>query len=389
MMSKIQKNWIWAVLLSVLIFLIGKESYFTIYSSKMESRFYNVGFYYLAQNPLNAEYDSDSFLFPFHFYLFSIKLSPENFVRYCKYILLVTTSIISFYTTIAYSFFAGFFFGFFLIISPVFLVQYTMVAFPDHFTFLFAILSVMFFDLYAKSLENRPVLHTDFSLDNKKFRLTNVFLFFYLIFLLLGFWTHFYQFLILSFCVLCVNAYSLYWEIFSKQERKYSFSIFINKKIIRPFLYLFGVAVFAKVSSYAIFYILQIPVNERRLTTIAEVGWDEWVRYNRSETSLTLLSFMNGLVFLLIRDFYRKHLQMLFILLVCLSVTFFTLDSTRVFTMLFYPAWIFLWIQEFRNSQDTIPKRKLEISVLLILGFLYVCFVPLFYKWGDKIIFLR
>ncbi|PJZ68042.1 hypothetical protein CH373_18245 [Leptospira perolatii] len=68
-----------------------------------------------------------------------------------------------------------------------------------------------------------------------------------------------------------------------------------------------------------------------------------------------------------------------------LSITFFTIDTTRVFSILFIPFLLYAILIRWNELIE--KERRIALS-LVAVALLWSLFVPLFYKWVDKIIFL-
>ncbi|MGJ4786525.1 hypothetical protein [Leptospira koniambonensis] len=343
------------LILSILIGLVSifflKEASYFLYKTSTESQVINSGFYYLSKSDLSKEYDSDSFLFPYHLRFFKIDLSPEQFKRYCKFLLYIISAVLISYASYFRGVFTGIFLGLFLLLSPIYLIQGSWIGFPDHLTFFWSVLLILFLDLREQDKEKKVYLYVLFIL------------------FILGSWTHFYQFLIISFLVL----FLYFWE---------------KKEIDRDILKIFLVGMFVgRASSFLIFYLNGIEWNERRLDTAQSLGFWRWYSMHKKHVLLTLLSFWNGLVFLFLENLIRKKISLLLIFFGVLLITFFTGDTTRVFSHLFYPAWIALWLIRSRNGFSKQEKWILSLGLVLALAYLLV-FDP-FYKWGADLIYLR
>ncbi|MEI1279774.1 hypothetical protein V6Z05_15695 [Leptospira venezuelensis] len=342
------------IILSILIGLISifflKEASYFLYKTSPESQVINSGFYYLSKSDLSGEYDSDSFLFPLHLRIFKNDLSPEDFKRYCKLLLYLISAVLIGYTSYYRGYFTGIFLGFFLLLSPVYLIQNNWVGFPDHLTFFWSILLVLFLDLHDQYKERKVILYVLF------------FLF------VLGSWSHFYQFLAISFLVLFLH----FWE---------------KKEIDLDLLKVFLLGIFAgRISSYLIFYLNGIEWNERRLDTAQSIGFARWYFMHTNHLLLTLVSFWNGLLFLFLENVIRKKVSILLVCFGAFFITFFTADSTRVFAHLFYPAWIALWL--IRSRKGFSNQEKWILSSGLVLAFVYLLLFDPFYKWGGNLIHL-
>ncbi|WP_246839512.1 hypothetical protein [Leptospira licerasiae] len=333
----------------VSIFFLKEASYF-LYKTSPESQVINSGFYYLSKSDLSIEYDSDSFLFPYHLRIFNIDLSPEGFKRYCKFLLYIISAVLITYTSYFRGYFTGIFLGLFLLFSPVYLIQNNWIGFADHLTFFWSVLLVLFLDLRDQDPEKK--VHT------------------YVLFFLfvLGSWTHFYQFVTISFLVL----FLYFWE---KKE--------IDLDILKVFL----LGIFAgRASSFLIFYFNGIEWNERRLDTAQSLGFARWYSMHTKHLILTLVSFWNGLLFLFLENLVRKKISILLVCFGAFFITFFTADSTRVFSHLFYPAWIALWLIRSQNGFSS--SEKWVLSLGLVIAAVYLLVFDPFYKWGGDLIHL-
>ncbi|GBF38822.1 hypothetical protein [Leptospira johnsonii] len=333
----------------VSIFFLKEASYF-LYKSSPESQVINSGFYYLSKSDLSKEYDSDSFLFPYHLKILKIDLSPEGFKRYCKFLLYIISAILIAYASCFRGYFTGIFLGFFLLLSPVYLIQNNWIGFADHLTFFWSVLLILFLDLRDRD-------------KGKKIYLYVLFLLF-----VLGSWTHFYQFIAISFFVLFLN----FWE---KKE--------IDREILKIFL--LGIVV-GRVSSFLVFYLNGIEWNERRLDTAQSLGFARWYSMHTKHILLTLVSFWNGLLFLFLENLARRKISILLVCFGAFFITFFTADTTRVFSHLFYPAWISLWL--IRSQIGFSNREKWILGSGLVLAAIYLLAFDPFYKWGGDLIYL-
>lgn len=342
------------LILSLLIGLVSifflKEASHLLYKTSSQSQVINSGFYYLSKSDLSTEYDSDSFLFPYHLKIFRIDLSPEEFKRYCKFLLYITSAILISYAYYFRGSFTGVFLGFFLLLSPVYLIQNNWIGFADHLTFFWSVLLIIFLD--QRDQDPGKKIHS------------------YVLFFLsvLGSWTHFYQFVPISLFVL----FLYFWE---------------KKEIDRDILKVFFFGIFAgRISSFLIFYLNGIEWNERRLDTAQSLGFARWYSMHMKHLILTLVSFWNGLLFLFLENLARKKVSILLVCFGAFVITFFTADSTRVFSHLFYPAWIALWLIRFRSGFS--KRDKWILCFGLVLAFAYLLVFDPFYKWGGDLIYL-
>ncbi|TGJ99051.1 hypothetical protein EHQ53_10775 [Leptospira langatensis] len=144
---------------------------------------------------------------------------------------------------------------------------------------------------------------------------------------------------------------------------------------------------FGRLSALLLFYSHGIPLAERRISTAQALDLSTWYSMHTNLLLLTLFSFLNGLAFLFLENAVRKKFLVLLLFSASLVVTFFTADSTRVFSNLFYPAWISVWL--LRAEQGFEKKETILLGTLLALGLALTISLDLFYKWGSRIIYLK
>ncbi|PJZ47610.1 hypothetical protein CH362_18290 [Leptospira saintgironsiae] len=135
-----------------------------------------------------------------------------------------------------------------------------------------------------------------------------------------------------------------------------------------------------------LFFLHGVEWNERRLNTAQSLGFARWYSMHTKHLLLTLLSFWNGLLFLFLENLTRKKISILLVCFGALFITFFTADSTRVFSHLFYPAWLSLWL--IRSQQGFSNREKRILSGGLILALTYLLIFEPFYKWGRDLFYL-
>jgi hypothetical protein len=246
------------------------------------------------------------------------------------------------------SLFDGFVIGSLLLISPVFLIQKTWIGFPDHITFLISIILI-------------------FVANKKRSRFHSFIL---IIVVLLGSWNHFYQFLIISFFILII------------------FSISENKIESNLFYLVFSSFICGRLLSFLFFYIKDIPIQDERLQIIQNTPITEWIRIASKLPHFAILSFFQGALFCILIITFRKNLFILVIFALCYVVAIFTFDTSRIFTNLFYPSLI-AHLYFSKKELFISMKDKIIITSMIIFGFLYNLLIPIFYVWGEKLIFLK
>lgn len=337
-----------SVLVGLLCIFLFKEGARFLYQADPSAKVVHSGNYYLSKSALNENYDSDSFLFPYHIYLMRLDLSPEDFKRYCGFIIFGAAGFLASWVARKRGAYAAAFLGFFLLFSPVFLIQSVWIGFSDHLNFLFLVGLVIRLDSFEKGRE-------------RYWPLVPIFI--------LGSWNHFYQFHISA--ALTIGVY------FAKTKR-------IDPKLIAFSL---SGSLIGKVSSWLLFQSQNVEIVYRREKVLQASGLGMWVAMHSSKTLSTILSFFHGLAFLFIENLFRKDWIVLSLFLFSAVVTFFTADTTRVFVNLFYPPWILYWLLRFRDMRER--REKLLLSLLLLLAAIYTLTVSLYYKWGSEIVPLR
>ncbi|MCG6168930.1 hypothetical protein [Leptospira sanjuanensis] len=343
------KKYLPALILTIAFFFILREGSNLLYKSKEEVRVYNTGLYFLTKTDLSPKHQSDSFLFPYVLYKLDTDLSPENFSRLCSTIWILAGLLLVAYYTVRFGLWAGTFIGFFILLSPIVLIQKTWIGFPDHLTFFFSSATVILLDSILKKrmwiLSLVPVLF-------------------------LGAWNHFYQFSVIVLLLILVQTI---------QEKKFDVPLVVT---------IGGTLLIARILSILLFQWKGIVHEDSRLTTITEVPFSKWIEINTIVPHLALFSFFNGNIVLLAERLFKRKYLILIPTSVAALVTFFTYDTTRVFVHLFYPSWFFLWLYFFRTEPEEFKNRKTAYFVLLALSCTILVAIPRFFIEAGGINYL-
>jgi hypothetical protein len=350
---KILKYFFFTILFTLLI----KELTNLIFQIKMESRVYNTGAYFLSQTPLSNNYNFDSLFTPYHLYLLNYRPTPENFVRYFENVRFLSYGLIFLFFSYNYDYYWGVVMGLIYSISPFTLIQKTWIAFSDTYTFFFSLLLILLFK---------------WNMDKKLNYKNNIY--FYAIFIVvvsLGLNNHFFQFLFITLMIILIQTY------FDKNIKLF----FIN------FLSLFVLAIIIRFSSYLIFYINQLNINDFRVNIVKSLTVNEIINNNFINLFKGLYGFLFGLWGIFIYDcIFKKNYIHIINLIYSFIITCFTYDTTRVFTLIFFPTFFFALALNIKNYS---PIDKKFTIFLLFISILIFFFTPLYYKWGERIIYLK
>ncbi|PJZ40608.1 hypothetical protein CH370_14895 [Leptospira kmetyi] len=340
-----------ALLLTLAFFFILREGSTYLYKSKEEVRVYNTGLYFLTKTDLSSKHQSDSFLFPYALYKFNTDLSPEEFSRLCTHIWILSGLLLVFYFGIRFGHWEGIFIGFFVLLSPIVLIQKAWIGFPDHLTFFFSSATILLLDRISE--------------DRRRF--------WYVLFcivLLLGAWNHFYQFSIIVGLLVLIK--------FSSEKK-------IEWKLSGLIL---GTLILARILSLLLFYLKGISFEDSRLSTVRDESFFKWIAINTSVPFFALYSFFNGNLVFLVERLVKKKFLILIPSSIAAVVTFFTYDTTRVFVHLFYPSWFLLWLYFFRDEKSEFEARKKVYFALLALSLFILLLVPRFFIEAGGINYL-
>ena len=337
--------------------MIIKEVTNFIFQIKMESRVYNTGVYFLSQTPLSDNYNFDSLFTPYHLYLLNYRPSPENFVRYFENIRFLSYALIFLFFSYNYGYYWGIVMGLIYSISPVTLIQKTWIAFSDTYTFFFSILAVLLFKwIQDKDLKSKNYIY------------------FYVVLIIiisLGLTNHFFQFLFISLMIIITQTY------FQKNIKIFIINL----------LSLLGIAMIIRYSSHLIFYLNQLNINDFRVSIVKSLTVNEIINNNFINFFKGLYGFLFGLWGIFIYDcIFKKNYIHIFNLIYSFIITCFTFDTTRVFTIIFFPTFFFAFAL---NTKNYNPSDKKFTSFLLFISILIYFFTPLYYKWGERIIYLK
>ncbi len=341
------------ILITILFALISREASNYIFQSNKESRVYNTGFYFLSQKPLSAEYNFDSLFTPYHIYLIGYRPSPENFVRYFDTVRVLTYAVLFFYFYWFENFFIASLVGTISVISPMTLIGKTWISFPDTYTFFFSCL--FFLLIYSKD-----------KIENKK-----IYYFLFSIISIFGLLNHFYQFILISLQILLVNFY------FSRDSKLF------YKSILSFILLVFLV----RASTQILFYLNHLEMNDYRVAVVKSLTISEIIKFNFTNFWMGAYGFLFGLWIVFTHDtMIKKNYILPVILVISFVITCFTFDTTRVFSLLFFPPFLFAYS---KNLSRYTLKDKKNTVFLLFLSVLVYFIQPLFYKWGERIIYLK
>ena len=364
---------------TILFSFFAKEISNYIFQSNVESRVYNTGFYYLSQKPLSSLHNFDSLFTPYHIYLLNYKPSPEEFVRYFEKICYLSYAIVFFNFSIFYGLLISFFLSSIVVISPLTLIQRTWISFPDTFTFLFSLILVVQKIYFSKNLmpesiilseSNNNFLNTLFLLK-LEFKKKMPSYFFFIIIISLGLFNHFYQFFIISIEIISISFFFL--------KNKYHF--------ILDIIFLFLIAIFIRCLTQYLFLINNIDIIDYRLNIVKSLSYSELIKINYTNLFTGIYGFLFGLWIIFLYDVvFKKNYTHIFSFFVSFCITCFTYDTTRVFTLLFFVPFLYSLILNLNNYTN---RDKKILSFLVFLSSLIFSFQPLYYKWGERIIYLK
>ncbi|TGL07836.1 hypothetical protein EHQ43_01940 [Leptospira bouyouniensis] len=336
-------------IVSIFISIVSLEIFVwipkTLFSSKVESKVFNFGFYHLSLNPWSKNTPLDQFFTPWFLWISGLVTSPEDIVMILHWITIVSGVLYVAYFSkrIHWSFAIGL--SFLLASSPLYLIFQTWIGFSDSITFFLITLYLI-------------LLYCELQTKVKVVLLSLV--------LFLGMTNHFFQFLVIVFLL------------------NVSFLIFYKEKL----KILIGAIFFAFIL-YALFLVFifnhtLIIWNHSRVSTFSQMWGNEFVRMNTSEPSLGTLGLFHGLWPVVILLFIRMPISIL-VFFVCYLISMLTYDTGRVFAILSTPILILFSIENWKSSSVLIQRGWI---LLTILSPLICSLYPLFYKWDGRIIYL-
>jgi hypothetical protein len=302
--------------------------------------------YFLSKSMLSAKFDSEAFLFPFHIFLLNLDFSPNQFSEYCNFLLILGTFLCIVWWGETLSFFWGIWLGFFLMLSPVYIIQINWIGFSDHLFFPIIIAWMIVLSQEELNFWNKIV-----------FALLTI----------LGSYTHFYQFMIATFSILFLHSW------------------FNHEWKISKFLSLIILFLISKLSIELLFPIDSLRENFDRLNFARSHSFLEWLMIFSTSLIGTIYSLFQGTLFLFLKELILNNVKLLLVGFSLLFITVHTLDTTRVFAHLFYPAWIYaLYFQI--QSKDF--NNYFLYSILLLLGAISYLLIHPMFKWDSKLYFL-
>jgi hypothetical protein len=360
---------------TLLFTFFAKEFSNFIFQSNIESRVYNTGFYYLSQKPLTTEHNFDSLFTPYHIYLLNYRPSPENFVRYFDNVRYLSYALVFFSFSALSGLVPAFILSTIVVVSPLTLISKTWISFPDSYTFLFAILFILLKIKENSIVENlnnntkdiicKSILSLSYFKRNYSFLITYIFIIF------LGLFNHFYQFVIIAFEIILISF------IFCKNK----------KRVIFDLILLLFLCLLARGVSHFLFFYNNLEIVDYRINVVKSISFDEFIKINFNNFFKGLYSFLFGLWGIFLFDLIiKKNYSQIILFCISFCITCFTYDTTRVFTLLFFIPFLFSLYLNLKNY------TKLDIKILSFLTFLSILlysFSPLYYKWGERIIYLK
>lgn len=321
-----------------------------LYNKDKSTKIYNTKNYYLTFQGINPQYDKETFLFPYHIYLFHGNLSSKAFRIYSHTLFFLFSFLLIYLVIQSANLVYAILFSITLAISPVFLIQWNWIGFPEHL--LFFLLGIIILILYYRESLPKLGLHTIL-----------------IILFIIGLWTHFYQFIIALILILLIDAK------FRKEYPIFIYGSFLLSILIAKFL---ANQLFSYHGVYQEFDRIIFALNR----TI-----QEWYDTHKVLFPLTLWNLFHGLVFLIgYFIILRKDLILILLVLISGLVTFFTFDTTRVFSNLFYPSFFYYLILKW-ESKDY--NQLFSYGILLALGLFLTLLTEPFYIWGSRIIYLK
>ncbi len=335
-----------SLLFAIILIVISQSLYY----HNSSARVYNTKNYALSFQAIGESHDRETFLFPYHIYVFNLQLSSKDFRIYCHILIYLYGFLILGFAGTTLGIKWIFIFTLCLVLSPVYLIQLNWIGFPEHLMFIF--LGILMVILYSRDSLSYILFYPLFNLI-----------------LVLGFWTHFYQFLATSFLILTVDSR------FKKEYRLgiyvgFFCSLFLSRFLVQEIFTAHGV-----VSNY-----------DRALLAFSKSPL-YWYGVHIVQLPYTLWSLLYGLSFLVgYLLFFRWDPILWTLILICLGVTFFNYDTTRVFSNLFYPAFFYYLLLKVESESYTDYGLFLA---LLAIGFLAVLCIDPFYIWAKRMIPIR
>jgi hypothetical protein len=162
-------------------------------------------------------------------------------------------------------------------------------------------------------------------------------------------------------------------------------------KIVHLFTLLFGLILgFLAVQLFLSIYHIQVF---SRFTFILKEGWDSWIETNLMNFPMTIFSLFNiqwAIIPICMILFFKKdqkyYLLVLSLLILNYAITFFSLDTTRIFSLLSWGILAHCLIHSFAiaSSQSDTCKKEFLLMVIAVgvLSFLS----PRYYSFEGKII---
>lgn len=282
----------------------------------------------------------ETILLPIFGYITNLN-SPINFTGLCSFIILIAYTLFVFFSKRRHSVFLTILVSTILFTNPISTILLSWVGSPDGLTFLLTI----------------PFLFV-----------SSPFLFFILAFL--GTTNH----ITLLFAVIEI----VILRLLSREKLR---AIHLVLVIMSCALGLFIVKIFA-------------AGGISRFDFLISRGLSSWIDHNLSQLPLTLFSLFNVqwiiLISCLIKFFKKDKIYYSFVLLFVLfnyCISFFSLDTTRIFSLLSWGVFIHCVYRSYEISQKLDPPQKQkQFQLILIVIILLSLVLPRFFSWEGVII---
>lgn len=282
----------------------------------------------------------ETILLPLLAYITNLN-SPVNFTGLCSFIILCAYSVFVFFSKRGHSVFLTIFFSTILFTNPISTILLSWIGSPDGLTFLLTI----------------PFLFV-----------SSPFLFIILAFL--GTTNH----ITLIFAVIEI----VILRLLSREKLRVNHLVLV---IMGCALGLFIVKIFA-------------AGGFSRFDFIVSRSFSSWIDHNLSQLPLTLFSLFNIqwliLISCLVKFFKKDKKYYVFVLLFVLfnyGISFFSLDTTRIFSLVSWGIFIHCVFHSYELSQKLDPpQKKKQFQLFLIVIILLSLVLPRFFSWEGVII---
>lgn len=335
------------VALAALLFLIVAHNLGRIlYHAKYEALHLRTIFFDLSHRDINVDYLYDSFFSPYHIYFLNIQLDGGAFRKYFESITKLSGGLLFVFAYVKFDFKAAAIFGALYLLHPIYLIQSTWIAFPDTYTLFFSVLLIIVYlgnwnDIFKKIA--------------------------FLLITIFGLYNHYYQFMFIA-------GFLTFLYVRDNPKGKYGYLILLIVALL-----------FARYSSILLFEMKGALVRDYRVGVLSSLTWDKMFELNTRNLLGSLFSLFFGLLpFFIWNTVKKKNYIILFFLVVCYAVTWWTFDTTRVFVHLFFPVWIYTMMEKYKIEDD----HRVDFA-LLAFALVFTYFFDLYYSWNGDLIHLN